>query len=143
PAKSPLTLSRLARGFLDYVKESNGEVDINTQDMRFAEYNRQLGWALQNSFRLNNRPLTLESDIRTSITLHLEINEKGSLEHCSLTPEIDSSLQNLLLKIVRGAYPMPPLPAHHTASNTLHIKIPIEIAACKGTHSYYFVFRGA
>ncbi len=145
PVAKNMTLTKLAEGFLHYAKEtSNSSVDINSQDLNLAPTLQRIGWFLQNSFHLHNKPISLDRDVHTSITLHLELDEKGVLLNCYLSPQTNvQALDRNLLRIAQGAAPFPPIPKHVMRNKqTFSVKIPIQIDAKRGTHEYYFIFRG-
>jgi|GEM_PF-3684773 TonB family protein len=145
PINQKMSLTKLAEGFLNYAKETHGTaVDINSKDLSLEPTLQKIGWFLQNSFHLHNKPIALNQDVRTNITLHLEIDEKGSLINSYLSPQTNvPSLDRNLLRIAQGAAPFPPIPPHVMRNKkTFNVKIPIDVDARSGTHEYYFLFRG-
>ncbi|MBN1549642.1 TonB C-terminal domain-containing protein [Candidatus Babeliales bacterium] len=140
---SGLTLANLAEGFIDYVKVNRAaSTDINSQDLKTLAYNNKIGWYLQNSFRIHNKPLTLAHPVKTNITLYIEIDKNGNLLNLDMHPKTgESELDNLLLKVIKNAHPVPPIPTHLNRS-TYKFHLPIYVEAAQGTHSYHFTFKG-
>jgi outer membrane biosynthesis protein TonB len=144
PISQKMSLTRLAEGFLDYTKETQGTaVNINSRDLNLQPILQKIGWFLQNSFRAHNKPISLHQDVRTNTTLHLEIDADGALLNCYLSPQTNvAALDRNLLRIAQGAAPFPPIPQRVLRNKkTFSVKIPIAIDAHQGTHEYYFMFR--
>ena len=135
-------LARLFEGFLDYMSDPRREemIDYHAPDKRYADYMRKVGWALQNSFQLHNKPLTLEQDVHTQITLVLEIGRDGRLMALSMAPFTSEEMLNKhITKIVNKAAPFARLPDDFKRT-CMKIKLPVYIDAQQGTHTYYLQF---
>ncbi len=144
PITKNLSLAKLTEGFLDFVKDrgTNETITLQSNDVRYASYFQKVGWFLQNSFHLHNRPITIDHSVRETIDLHMVIEKSGALSSCTIKQPCSApAINNLLRKIVEAASPFPPLPAH-LKRDRLSVNIPIYIDAHPGTNLYHFTFRG-
>ncbi len=144
PVSKQLSLAKLTEGFLDFVKERGPQesVPLQSNDVKYASYFQKVGWFLQNSFHLHNRPITLDYNVREMIDLNMVIDKSGKLVSCTIRQPCSApAINNLLRKIVESAAPFPPLPVH-LKKDRLSVNIPIHIDAHPGTHTYHFTFRG-
>jgi hypothetical protein len=135
-------LARLFEGFLDYMSDPRREemIDYHAPDKRYADYMRKVGWALQNSFYLNNKPLTLEQDVHIQVTLVLEIGRDGVLRTVAMAPHTSEEVLNKhILKIIQKAAPFARLPDDFKRT-CMKIKLPVYVDAQQGTHTYYLQF---
>ena len=135
-------LARLFEGFVNYMSDPRREemIDYHAPDKRYADYMRKVGWALQNSFQLHNKPLTLEQDIHTQVTLILEIGRDGRLMNLIMAPKTGEEMLNKhITKIVNKAAPFARLPDDFKRT-CMKIRLPVYIDAQQGTHTYYLQF---
>jgi hypothetical protein len=134
-------LGRLFEGYIDYMNDPRREEMINYHqpDKRYAPYMRKVGWALQNSFYLHNRPVTMDNNLHMQVTFVLEIARDGSLQKLTITPETALPLQQHITKIIGKAAPFAPLPADFKRTH-MKIEMPVVIDAQRGTHTYYLQF---
>jgi hypothetical protein len=135
-------LARLFEGFLDYMSDPKREeiIDYHAPDKRYADYMRKVGWALQNSFYLHNRPLTIDHELHVQVTLVMEIGRDGTLRNLSMTPQTDAEMLNKhIIKIINKAAPFARLPDDFKRTH-MKIKMPVYIDAQQGTHTYYLQF---
>jgi hypothetical protein len=142
PIPHGLTLQKLAEGFLDYVKTNNSEpIDLNTHDLKYVGYMRKVGWLLQNSFNINKKRLFINSPIIQQVVLHIEIDKKGDLINCCLSPNIaDPDINTFFLDTIKSAAPFPKIP-DRLNRETIRIKMPIAINLHRGfldDHAFFY-----